>query len=41
MDSNDDPPVLHVGVGGATKCKSCGARIMFATTTSGKLELTK
>jgi len=32
----DDPPVLHLGVGGATKCKSCEARIVFALMTSGK-----
>ena len=29
--------VLHAGVGGWTKCRSCNARITFARTTTGKL----
>lgn len=33
----DDAPVLHLGVGGATKCKSCKARIVFAKTVTGSL----
>lgn len=31
----DDAPVLHAGVGGATKCKSCEATIIFAKTVTG------
>ena len=31
------PPVLHRGVGNWVRCKSCGARITFATTATGKL----
>lgn len=33
----DDAPVLHAGVGGATKCKSCEATIIFAKTITGAL----
>lgn len=32
----DEPPVLHIGVGGATRCKSCEVRIVFALMASGK-----
>lgn len=34
---SDAPPVLHRGVGAATKCRSCEAAIVFATMpSSGK-----
>lgn len=31
-----DSPVLHLGIGKPTKCRSCGAEIIFAKSTAGK-----